>query len=62
MSLTDLDMGEMTGLTNGEALAANGIPRFEILVEVGLKQASPQHDAGYLASPYKSTPNPMPTD
>ena len=62
MSLTDLDMGEMTGLTNGEDRVADGMPRFEILADVGLKHASPQHEAGYLASPYRSTPNPIPTD
>ena len=62
MSLTDLDIGEMTGLTKGEDRVADGMPRFEILLEVGLKHASPQQDAGYLASPYKSTPNPIPTD
>ena len=62
MSLTDLDIGEMTGLTKGEDRVADGMPRFEILLEVGLKHASPQQDAGYLASPYRSTPNPIPTD
>ena len=62
MSLTDLDMGEMTCFTNGEDRVVEGMPRFETLVEVGLKHASPQHDAGYFASPYRSTPSSIPTD
>ena len=55
-------MGERTGLTTGDSLVGEGIPKDDIRVEVGLKQATPHEDAGYLASPFISTERDKPVD
>lgn len=52
MSLTVLAIGETTGLQIGDFDVGQAIPTDDMRLLVGLKDTTPQHAAGYLASPY----------
>ena len=52
ISFTVLAIGVTTGLHTTDLLPGDDIPILDILLLVGLKATTPQHAAGYLASPY----------